>query len=166
MKFKLVTPILAALVLVTSVPALASHETPPGANPECFEHDGSTTSPSDAKKKKKKLRQNGNLTKAKKKGLQNRINEWNECEQWFIDHPDQSPPENHRISDAKPSQNENLDPKQDQNQNETPEPKQDQNQNENLDPKQDQNQNENSHPDPGQETSGDPELGIPNERLS
>jgi hypothetical protein len=159
---------------VTSVPALASHETPPGANPECFEHDGSTTSPSDAKKKKKQLRKHGNQSKGKKKGLRNRIDEWNECEQWFIDHPDQSPPENHRISDVNPNQNETSEPKQDQNQNENLDPNQNQNeklepnpnQNETPEPKQDQNQNENSNPDPGQETSGDPELGISNERLS
>jgi hypothetical protein len=105
-KINLMIATLIILVLVASVPALAIHETPPGANPECFKHDGSTTSPKDARKMKKQIKsKKGGLSKSDKQrieGLNNRIDEWNECKQWFIDHPEHVPPTSTLVAETAP----------------------------------------------------------------
>ena len=91
MKIKLLITLLALAVLWAAAPAQATHDVPPGANPECFEHDGSTVSPKEARKNIKQIKQRpGKLSKADKqriKFLRGQITEWKECKAWYEAHP-------------------------------------------------------------------------------
>ena len=68
----------------------ATEETPFPIS-ECYENDGSVTSPHDAKKKAKIKRQHHNLTKGKQKGLRHRTKEWKFCAEYEKAHPELGP---------------------------------------------------------------------------